>query len=575
MCKLCDLNVEPINKLNADGFINPSVELFKRPKTQKELGIKILSALLLKEELKYGLGLTDVYHSSNPTKYPCFARPCPVTPRHGFVDSRIILNHKEYLELKDEVEKVDKEATILFCKFIPSKYSAVLNSSTLAIGRGNDGATNGRSISIPIGGKNYCKEQYKKNIQDYGLLEPLDKDTDIYVEAVWGNSITYLTQLREGPKIAATPNYIPEKTTIKAIVQCPTDDNLLKWEYDVEHFEPGTVVYAPYRSLTSHWGVHCVLSKVPFITTIQDLQIGQVLIPEGLKDRGIFEWEGFDRGFHYGWNNRDIRHDKSMHFVLGVLHNISAMGPSESAMVGAAVALALRLSAAVVMGELRHGLKRRNSRDKVYRSSWNKFPYKKLAKGPQIFEEAPLSLSASGYGGTKWIDAAEQSISLLGITEKRGSIADILMQLNTLINCAHNNGWLFDKICGRSVFDLATAYPGMLLTSVMNIVHETLCAPKPKRRVVLRKPALILTHHVDKLVAAQVTIRPLALHIQYKIKGCKQYKVVNYTGVEERSKYQEFLASHKSFAGTRTLYVGLKVNGRQIFWPDGTFFTEI
>ena len=79
--------------------------------------------------------------------YKYFARPCPLIPRHGFVDSRPVKNKADIKKLFDEIKAQDPDGEMILGPYFDKvDYNAVLvNSGMLSIGPNNDGATAGKS----------------------------------------------------------------------------------------------------------------------------------------------------------------------------------------------------------------------------------------------------------------------------------------------------------------------------------------------------------------------------------------------------------------------------------------------
>ena len=77
------------------------------------------------------------------------ARPCPVTPRHGFVESRIVKTVGDLRAVCEETTLADPRGEILLMPFVENhNYSAVLTDQGLSIGTGHDGATAGKDAQL-------------------------------------------------------------------------------------------------------------------------------------------------------------------------------------------------------------------------------------------------------------------------------------------------------------------------------------------------------------------------------------------------------------------------------------------
>ena len=412
---------------------------------------------------------------------PSFARPCPMQPRHGFVDSRIIKSNNELFELWKEVKAQDKDGEIVLGPYFPGvEYSSVLVSSgSLAIGKGNDGATAGKdSISFPIAPHKFPRSLVKE--------AGISKEDAIYVESIYNGSKWYIVQMRGGPAIdSVSPDFIPEKIVVKEIVQ-PHDD-LLKWEKEVQEFKEGTVVYAANHTLASHAAIHCVLHNIPFITTYKP-KIGETILPIKEKKNKLSR-KKFRQGVHVGINicrNADYKHIyRYFYFALSVLHNWSYLRHSQHAdwLLGAASALFSKICTALVLGEHRHKYKNgsRKNREDVYLRTLhrNMSPFHKL---PEVFKDFYMHKWGSGFGGVPWATCTLYSYSLWKaitstynknrdtISEKE--VSDMVTIINKTVNLAHNNGWWFNKIASSKDLDFIAKSPGMATLCISDIFAE-------------------------------------------------------------------------------------------------------
>ena len=77
------------------------------------------------------------------TRSSGFARPCPVRPRHGFVDSRPYTGRGALKSIFLEAKEVDPEAELIIMPFLSGKFSGIITPNSLTIGQGHAGATAG------------------------------------------------------------------------------------------------------------------------------------------------------------------------------------------------------------------------------------------------------------------------------------------------------------------------------------------------------------------------------------------------------------------------------------------------
>ena len=193
--------------------------------------------------------------------YPLFLRPCPVTPRHGFVDSRLIHRAEEMVHIAEEAIAADPDAELLITPFIQSDHSAVLTPTTFSYGKGHDGATSGKSTTVYGPG-------ITASVLDWIKLESTITGDDVpYIEMV-GQNLS-MVQSRGGPSLESVQDYVPADITVTEVLTATADTDLLVWEKAIANAQPGTVVYADGLSLASHFCVHAVVNKVPVLTTFR------------------------------------------------------------------------------------------------------------------------------------------------------------------------------------------------------------------------------------------------------------------------------------------------------------------
>src|SRR6185437_13355334 len=121
-------------------------------RTQKAAGVLAL------KDFNWSTIRTNVFQSPSEItrdpwygSAPLFARPCPVRPRHGFVDSQVVPTVKDARALLNLAQEVDPEAELLIMEYIQAHYNAIWTPGRFVIGPGHDGATSGtNSFTIPL-----------------------------------------------------------------------------------------------------------------------------------------------------------------------------------------------------------------------------------------------------------------------------------------------------------------------------------------------------------------------------------------------------------------------------------------
>jgi hypothetical protein len=425
-------------------------------------------------------------------KNKVFARPCPITPRHGFVDSRIIHNAKECKQLLTEVLAADKNGELVLTRFINKAVcSAVFSASgLLSIGPGHDGATAGKkSFSIPVKPENIWKLN-PNIISESGL----SKKDNVFIETVFTkiNSSDFddpssadslglrVTQVRGGPSVKAVTDYVPKLMIVKKVVM-PHND-LLAWESDVKKFSPGTVVYGKGHTLASHAGIHCVINKVPFITSFKPV-IGLKIKP-ALNTEVKLNHRQFRLGTTLGFSKP--AHIRLMfHTSVTILHNWAYLRNSEHAswLLGLSASYLVKVMSALNFGEYRHFVNKRYiKRGSVYKRiiKSNKIGLY-MRKSPKVAATfSNKKVNKPAYGGVRWAAAVKATISIwnslaniqkLGLTNTRAN--KLISQINKSINLIHNNGWLFNKISEQHCLNFITSNPGISALQMSDVLYDS------------------------------------------------------------------------------------------------------
>lgn len=497
-------------------------------KTQKAKGIleglpyffakaKFSEHVIKEEGASYGYKLIDSedaidrylknldcdYDSS---RFPRFARPCPLNPAHGFVDSRRINNEKELRDLYKEVKEADPDGELILARAYHdvAKNFIFVDDGLLSVGNGNDGATNGTgSISFPV-----CPDKVSNKIK---LKSGIKEDQSVYMEGVYAKShITSenykwrLVQLRGGPEmVVGSPDFIPEAVTVKKVVR-PHDD-LLAWAKEVEAFTPGTVVHGNGHTLASHAAVHCILHNVPFVTTFEP-KVGNTLkVTEDGPAPKICR-EDFRKGVHAAMKSDlyKMKSRKVLYFAFSVLHNWAYLRKSEHAswLLGAASASLSSLCTALVLGEYRHARSvRKPNRDTIYKRALNTEGIKQIPKLTESVRSFCFGNNwASGYGGIKWGVCNHYTIKLYrevsrmyngkSLTVSDKDATKMMDVFNSLVNLVHNGGWWFNKIAEKPDMDFCSKHPGLAAACSAEIYFDLAERVGKIKKVGKKLPAL-------------------------------------------------------------------------------------
>lgn len=301
-----------------------------------------------------------------------FARPCPMVPRHGFVESRPVRNYVEFLQLFREVEHQDPEGEVIMMQQLTGRFSAVANNAGVVWGSDNDGATAGKEgcVFIPapvqkddwnsvvcggdpanIGIDNTCYIELVQNDEAYHNTRQLEK--------------IYVVQRRDGPAQSAVVDYIPKKTKVKKVLYISdTCGDLLEWEgYIKSHAEKAGVVVDAYQSnLSSHFAVHAIQAGIPVVTS-RHVDKGDTLYPsentipkltkrdyENIA-KACYEWLIKDYLTSDRCDVRDV-----IYTSIGAIHSMSSWDGSTHLNKFRAIGVTalLRILLVACAGELRH-----------------------------------------------------------------------------------------------------------------------------------------------------------------------------------------------------------------------------
>lgn len=413
-----------------------------------------------------------------------FIRPCPERPRHGFVDSRPINNHADLDKLLAETLAADPKAEIIAMPFIKANYSGVWTDGSLTIGPGNDGATAGRnSKTLPVQGVPHVS---KSKSQDWSsLLVDAGITESPYMEILWSdqrgimcglvNSLQWkvsYVQLRNGPKLPQTVDYIPGKMEIKNVVLAEGD--LLDWETRATRFPEGTVVYHPGGSLASHYAVHAFLNKIPVLVS-REPKVGEVLEVNTVTPTP--DINKLRAGFVYGCTAK-VSYATAGQIMLAGCHSTAKWLGVYDELLGYAMGCAFRLLITASLGEARHnprlydrigdilytkvGKRQKPARSAVYSNVWDKILHKttrtRYLRAVKVFGNKDIWSARASLGGEKWKILAEWAGKIYNALVD-GDIKLSLSNLNGGVNAVHNGGWAFNKFLNLSVMDLAARNP--------------------------------------------------------------------------------------------------------------------
>lgn len=410
-----------------------------------------------------------------------FARPCPMRPRHGFVDSRYIADQSEAERILAETKAADPEAEILLMERLAATHSGIWTPGMLTVGVGSDGATQGKTaLQMPTLGTAYpwSSDSYSARCTHEELCGKAAVRSAPYIELLWPEPglKPIPVQLRDGPKLPQTVNFIPAEVTVRRILTAHGD--LLDWEATMKAAREGDVVYHPHGSLASHYAVHAVLNNVPVLIDRKP-KVGEVLKAESVKrEANIFQLRA---GFFYAqyW---DITMQTAARVMLAATHNIAVWTGRCDFLLGLGLGCAFRLAVVAGLGEYRHHRRdvpkggKKYPRETVYACYWKRslqgITQERVQLALKSFCDPGVSAwQGGGYGGMKWYEFLKWA-PVIHNQLLSGMASEVLESLNSVTNACHNGGWGFDKFIGKSEFDAASENPAWVLIQVAPYLYD-------------------------------------------------------------------------------------------------------
>lgn len=464
------------------------------PATQKGKGIHVLqSAGILSKSM--GIVCTTLegaIQAFEVIQGDKFCRPCPITARHGFVDSRVVKDLDGLKSLWAETKAADPLGELIVMPLVKAAHNCVWRPGLLAIGPGHDGATAGND-SITV----FMQEEYAPVWRDLAVKAGVNPETQApFIESVSHDGIdTVVTQIRAGVKGAPTePDWIPSPMVVGEVIQIDQTskedpDAMLAWEHTATTLKPGFhIVYDLGGNLGDHWSVHAQLNGIAVVTSFKPF-VGQILGQMGLQLPPL-EPQAIIFGFLGGLLSPSLKEDNgptrrkrtraTVAAILGTHHGLR-MGGDGGVHLGASVALFLRLGQAAVWGEARHCPTHAKGYD------IKDLPQIKALKGlsrQQIFTDIlddwikgrngmrqvvrcfHLPWGGGGFGGKAWAAIGHAVVNLdtamldLVKVPSRLNAKRVIASLTTAVNLAHNgvaSGCFLNKFCTKDWFDMAAA----------------------------------------------------------------------------------------------------------------------
>lgn len=529
-----------------------------------------------------------------------FCRPCPTRPRHGFVDSRLMEfgNYSKWppsarswissgnssfkvdaetakwliafvqplKKLAAEVYEQDKKGEIILMPYIDASLGAIYANGTLTAGEGNEGATSGHNTIV------FPAADVWPDAIDKAFWEQFDIKNSPFIEFVYLpakndamqrgeirrmnrqgvqsiQATPIIVQLRDGPAMEMkSRDFISKRTKITRVIipglEYEESRNLLLgFEKAIEEAEEGVVVVHQGGAISSHYGIHCVMHGVPYITdptlcnwikmwwerkTMGHKSVDGAdfyLDPIG-NDVGIHQGmpskADWIEGFMAGLRMECLPYAAEMiQTSLYFLHSSSAIDfsdPNIGYAFSFSLAQTVKLAAIALMGELRHG-DVNITQERLYRErgceisrEWVYEIADKLPPELMIYHALEKSKAfafpgwRSSIGGHNWhlcaVEAARLWNACVDYTNEatEDAFKGILMGLNNVIHASHNGAKMLTKFSSMNTMDLAVKCPPMMaaitLPMLWHLVHN---------RVSVESIALVKGPNVDEMTNALVS----------------------------------------------------------------------
>lgn len=489
---------------------------------------------------------------------PMFARPCPITPRHGFVDSREVKTPEEAISLfNNEVLPADPQGEMIIMHKLTGRFSAVATSTGVVWGHGNDGVTGQGSgvVRIPTLGVN--NDQWNNLVTQMTRQSPSDVgiNNSAYYELVENKGNVTLVQMRDGPIQPTEMDYIPRNTKVKRVLRASLFPSLLDWEKHLKREKKdtpeGLVIDLVYGSLSSHYAVHGIEQGIPVITSHHP-KLDEVLVPRVSTIPRLTkgDYKALAREIKV-WLDQDyIKVDEyeenPPHYTRAILatatatvHAMSQWG-NDSHLIGLRSQAVVSLARAFVsasLGELRHwgsegpgrGWRHKKmktsmmkdgfvgGRSSIYKRALTPHPLRKMRRW---LETCYVDFShtgwgriseggSTGFGGPNWANVAMAGLKLVRAIEKflktptQLKWSAVVMAANVAVHTAHNGGFALNKWLNQDDFKRIAATPGIGFSNA-HAARFVLGLAQPVPVVVPKKEKLIKNVLKLKEVAASL-----------------------------------------------------------------------
>lgn len=421
-------------------------------------------------------------------KVKYFARPCPMTPRHGFVESREIRTYADFLEVYKETIAEDPEGEVIIAKKLNGRFSAVATNAGVSFGLSNDGATSGKSVLIPAP---VDKNKWNSSVWiPANVRKEIGLNDTMYIELVEHKGNMILVQRRNGPEQTAQTNYIPKEMLVKRIIT-PEEVNhiLLEWEKLIKNTDQeGTVVYLAGQTLSSHYSVHAIEHDMAVVTD-HCPTIGFTLSPTPTRKRLTkTDYEYISRHMsrilaHVKLNKIDIDGQKAITATSVATFHAQSLWDNQPHLLKLrawGLLSMARLLYAACKGEIRYwksagpGRYKEKAKTKFSTTRYNNYRMalaeNSLGDIIQDLENIEADFDTDGwrgsFGGRNWAQVANytkkyvEALARFIETPTATNWKKLIMAANIALNTAHNTGKALNKFIESHWLSVLANAPG-------------------------------------------------------------------------------------------------------------------
>jgi len=431
----------------------------------------------------------------NSPDHHAFIRACPLSPRHGVLESApadgVVSGIEVFERIRDVMAELEPDGCVIVQPFVGASSSAVLAPDMyMTIGPSHDGVTAGHGfqITLPLSSID--------SSDSYSFVSAIGEDKDkVELEFVFKSETEtqtkqlFLTQVRAcdehiplgNAKVsvnggAGVAGFLPNGDhTVGEYFVIESIDDIMELEEVVQGEMPdGFTVFHPSGSLLSHASAHCRSHAVSYV--VADLVEGATLTSDNSYDPADYE-DQFRMGIEYSRN----AWQKDWGWLSTFFHQYIAEPHCEPRICaflgGCFVGWLIHAGMAASIGEVRHARNVMHSYAPAIGGALGAMVgdtptpqerheyYKALLNFAPTDEDITAALNwckhifahqwSGSYGGKNWRKCSTAILDLhTAVIE--GDFSDIVETANKTENMAHNTGWLFNKFLPKEALDYGT-----------------------------------------------------------------------------------------------------------------------